>query len=202
MLFMKKKDRINTIMIVILAVIVVLLLAALIYYFAGYSRNKGEGVVVDFNLLTALQDQLGKTDGTLTAEDWARLETVKILGRSIKELEGFQQADNLRELNLRCNKIGDLSPLSGLTRLELLIVADNEIKDISCLKGPVLGGLKHLDLSINRIDDLAVLDWKKLEALTHLDIRYNYIDLQDSKIKKLISDLRERGVEVLCEPMY
>ncbi|HHW73819.1 MAG TPA: leucine-rich repeat domain-containing protein, partial [Firmicutes bacterium] len=195
-------DRVNTIMIVILAVIVVLLLAALIYYFAGYSRNKGEGVVVDFNLLTALQDRLGKTDGTLTDEDWARLETVKILGRSIKELEGFQQADNLRELNLRCNKIGDLSPLSGLTRLELLVAADNEIKDISRLNGPVLEGLKHLDLSINRIDDLAVLDWKKLEALTHLDIRYNYIDLQDSKVKKLIGDLRERGVEVLCEPMY
>jgi len=184
-------------------IVPIVLLSALLFYIFGYPFAVGIGEeAIDLNLQEALLEHLGKRHGSLADKDWARLETVKILGRSIKELEGFQQADNLRELNLRCNKIGDLSPLSGLTRLELLVAADNEIKDISGLNGPVLEGLKHLDLSINRINDLAALDWKKLEALTHLDIRYNYIDLQDSKVKKLIGDLRERGVEVLCEPMY
>lgn len=158
--------------------------------------------MIDPNLQQALREQLGKKHGPFTDEDWARLKVVKILGCSIRDLAGLQRAINLRELNLRCNEIGDLAPLSELTRLEQLIVADNEIKDISRLNGPVLDGLKHLDLSINRIYDLAALDWDKLGALTHLDIRYNYIDLQDSKVKKLIGDLRERGVEVLCEPMY
>ena len=166
-----------------------------------FDKKSGDGLI-DPNLQQALREQLGKKHGPFTDKDWARLETVKVLGRTIKDLNGLQRAANLRELNLRCNKIGDLSPLSELPRLELLIVADNEIKDISRLNGPVLDGLKHLDLSINRIYDLAALDWDKLGALTHLDIRYNYINLQDPEVIKLIRDMRRRGVEVLCEPMY
>ena len=178
-------------------------MSALLFYIFGCPFAVGIGEkAIDPNLQEALLEQLGKRRGSLADKDWAQLERVKILGRSVKDLNGFQRAVNLRELNLRRNEISDLSPLSGLTRLELLIVADNGIKDISGLRGPVLRGLEHLDLSINQIDDLAALDWEKFEALTHLDIRYNYIDLRDPKIKKLIGALQERGVEVLSEPMY
>jgi len=131
-------------------------LSALLFYIFGCPFAVGIGEkAIDPNLQEALLEQLGKRRGSLADKDWAQLERVKILGRSVKDLNGFQRAVNLRELNLRRNEISDLSPLSGLTRLELLIVADNGIKDISGLRGPVLRGLEHLDLSINRIDDLA-----------------------------------------------
>lgn len=186
----------------------IVLLTALLLCFPGCSvekrggSNRGE-TGLDRNLESALLEQLGKSGGSITGDDWVRLETVKILGRSIKDLKGLQQAVNLRELNLRRNEISDPSPLGDLSRLEVLILADNEIEDISSLNGAVLGGLKHLDLSINRISDLTVLDWDRLESLTHLDIRYNYIRLQDdSAVAELLRGLCERGVEVLSEPMY
>jgi len=168
--------------------------------FAGCSCH-GDAAI-DPNLEPAIREQLGKPRGVLTGEDWARLETVKALGSSIKSINGLQAAVNLRELNLRRNEISDLSPLSGLTRLEVLILADNKIEDISGLNGTVLSGLQHLDLSINKISDLTVLDWDKMALLTRLDIRYNYINLQDQAVTDLLRSLTERGVEVLAEPMY
>lgn len=184
----------------------IILLTVFLLCFSGCSldkkgRDNGD-TDVDLSLETALREQLGKIDGVLTGEDWARLEVVKILGRSIIDLNALQSAENLRELNLRRNEISDLTPLSDLSHLEVLILADNKIEDISSLNGAVLAGLKHLDLSINRIDDLTVLDWDQLKALTHLDIRYNYIRLQDRAVEELLRDLAARGVEVLSEPMY
>ncbi len=189
-----------------LGLLFISLLALLLFTCAGCSVAKrntnGAGTVTDSNLEKALREQLGKSGGALAAEDWAGLETVKILGCSIGDLQGLQNAVNLRELNLRRNKIADLTPLSGLSRLETLILADNEIEDISGLNGAVLSGLKQFDLSINRISELAVLDWDRLKSLTHLDIRYNYIDLQDQAVREVIADLEARGAEVLFEPMY
>ncbi len=174
--------------------------------FAGCSLEKkseeNSTMDLDPNLEAALRESLDRDEGPLISEDWALLEQARFLGRSIENLEGFQQAANLRELNLRRNEISDLAPLSALPHLETLILADNKIADISRLNGDVLSSLRHLDLSINEIKELAALDWDRLENLVHLDIRYNYISLQDEDVAGLLRALADRGVEVLAEPMY
>ena len=183
-------------------ILVILAISGLFFLSACSLEQKGDRRLSDSNLEAALREELGKRCWPITDKDWSGLERVGFLGRSIKKLNGFQRAVNLRELNLRRNKIKSLDSLSELPRLEVLILADNRIKDLGGLNGPVLDRLKHLDLSINRIDDLPALKWDRMKALTHLDIRYNYIDLEDQAVAELLSDLQSRGVEVLSEPMY
>ena len=62
-------------------------------------------------------------------------------------------------------KITDLSPLAGLTKLEVFRLDDNEISDISPLKG--LTKLRYLYLSHNRITDIS-----PLVGLTNLEKMY------------------------------
>lgn len=183
------------------------LLAVIFFLFTGCpcgdrGEDADESPSIDPALETALLEKLDKSGGALTEEDWSGLERVRFLGRSIEDLNGFQQAANLQELNLRRNGITDLTPLGDLPHLEVLILADNRIKDISGLNGPVLSKLKHLDLSINEIEDLTLLDWDRLESLVHLDLRYNYINLNEQVVADLLKELRERHVEVLADPMY
>lgn len=186
----------------VILVILILVISALFFLSACSLQQKGDRRELDPNLEAALREELGKRCWPITNKDWAGLKKVRFLGRSIKKLNGLQHAVNLRELNLRRNKIKVLDPLSELPRLEVLILADNRIKELGGLNGPVLEGLSHLDLSINRIDDLLALKWDRMKSLTHLDIRYNYIDLQDRAVAELLSDLQSQGVEVLSEPMY
>ena len=186
------------------ALSVVLFLSMLLLAGCSLEKKSGENSATDLdpNLEAALRENLDRGEGPLVSEDWELLEQARFLGRSIENLEGFQQAVNLRELNLRRNEISDLAPLSALPHLETLILADNKIADISRLNGDVLSPLRHLDLSINEIKELAALDWNRLENLVHLDIRYNYISLQDEDVAGLLKTLADRGVEVLTEPMY
>ncbi len=166
------------------------------------AQEGSEEIEVDPNLEAALLEVLAKSEGPLVVEDWAQLEQLKLLGRSIARLDGIEQAVNLRELNLRRNEISDLAPLHALEKLEKLNLADNKISDLSALNGAVLSSLRHLDLSINEIDDLSALHWDRLENLSHLDIRFNYIRLQDEETADLLRNLEARGVEILAEPMY
>lgn len=165
-------------------------------------KPEGELLRIFGYILLLLLASLAKSEGPLTVEDWALLEQVKLLGRSIARLDGIEQAVNLRELNLRRNEISDLAPLPALENLERLNLADNKISDLSALNGAVLSPLRHFDLSINEIDDLSALDWDRLENLSHLDICFNYIRLQDEETADLFRNLAARGVESLAEPMY
>ena len=69
------------------------------------------------------------------------------------------------------DKIGDISALGSLTKLEYLDLSDNKISDISALGNLI--NLKILDLSGNQISDISVLN-----SLNKL----NYLDLTDNQI--------------------
>lgn len=198
---MNRGERLN-LLCMVLVVLCLLSVAGCALSDNGKAGGEGEEIELDPNLEAALLEILAKSEGPLTVEDWALLEQLKLLGRSITHLDGMEQAVNLRKLNLRRNEISDLTPLHALESLESLNLADNKISDLSALNGAVLSSLQHLDLSINEIDDLSALDWDRLENLSYLDIRFNYIRLQDEETADLLGNLEARGVEILAEPMY
>ena len=88
----------------------------------------------------------------------------------IENLEGLQYAVSARMIDIAYTsaagkRIADLSPISGLTQLEQLILKQDGIDDISAISGLV--NLQLLDLSANQLitDVSAIADMKKLKSL-------------------------------------
>jgi internalin A len=78
---------------------------------------------------------------------------------------------NLTELNLKWNKITDITPLSALTNLTYLNLSANQITDITGLSA--LTNLTYLDLAANQITDITGLS--ALTNLTYLNLFGNQI---------------------------
>jgi len=89
-------------------------------------------------------------------------------------------------MDLSDNRIADLSPLSGLERLEELNLADNLISDIDAIGNLV--HLKSVNLANNRIEDLSPL--LELENLEQVDLTGNPVP---SEQLKTLTDL---GIKV------
>ena len=106
----------------------------------------------DANLKAAVEAELGVTDPT--AEDMLGLTGLDAEG--ITDLTGIEFAINLHSLLLYSpNQVRDISPLSGLTKLEVLDLWDNQVSDISALSG--LTRLTTLFLDRNKISDVSAL---------------------------------------------
>ncbi len=115
-------------------------------------------------------------------------------------MTGLEYAISLDTLNLRTTNISDISALSGLTSLKVLIISDNgnttPLSDISALSGLtslkklIIGGysntnisdisalsgltsLTFLNLAANNISDISALSG--LTSLTSLGLHYNRI---------------------------
>lgn len=73
----------------------------------------------------------------------------------IRELCFLKQTGQLKELDLRCNDVEDISEVSGLDKLKELNLDYNLVSDISPLSG--LPQLATLYLRYNRIKDLSAL---------------------------------------------
>lgn len=137
-----------------------------------------------------------KNDTEIYEKDMEQLESFAIRGfdeetfepfegdQQIKSLVGLEKAINLKQLTISNNwedssgSLRDISPLRGLTKLELLRLSHNDIIDISPLEG--LTNLKHLFISHNKIEKIdAVRNLTNLESL----------DLARNKGPKRISDI-------------
>ena len=137
-----------------------------------------------------------KNDTEIYEKDMEQLESFAIRGfdeetfepfegdQQIKSLVGLEKAINLKQLTISNNwedssgSLRDISPLRGLTKLELLRLSHNDIIDISPLEG--LTNLKHLFISHNKIENIdAVRNLTNLESL----------DLARNKGSKRISDI-------------
>ena len=137
-----------------------------------------------------------KNDTEIYKKDMEQLESFAIRGfdeetfepfegdQQIKSLVGLEKAINLKQLTISNNwedssgSLRDISPLRGLTKLELLRLSHNDIIDISPLEG--LTNLKHLFISHNQIENIdAVRNLTNLESL----------DLARNKGSKRISDI-------------
>lgn len=112
--------------------------------------------VHDPRLLKHVEAALGTPlSGSRFAREWERLESLKVSGGGIVDLDGLQYATNLRVLELPDNRIADLAPLAGLTQLIELDLSGNRIENAAALGG--LANLERLDVANNRIADIGPL---------------------------------------------
>ncbi len=142
-----------------------LLIAALLSL--GFSSARAEQPVsfADPNLKAVVEDALAKSDPTPT--DMLGLTSLDAADLGIRDITGLQYAKNLQSLWIRWNRIGDLSPLSGLSNLQHLDAHGNRvISDISPLSG--LPNLRTLVLRDNAIGSADLSGATKLESL-HLE---------------------------------
>lgn len=90
----------------------------------------------------------------------------------VRELCFLRQTGQLKELDLRCNDVEDISEVSGLDKLKELNLDYNLVSDISPLRG--LPQLSTLYLRYNRITDLSAL--RELPTLKVLCLDGNLLD--------------------------
>lgn len=90
------------------------------------------------------------------------LQALDIGHNAVKDVSFLYDLPNLKVLILACNQIEDITPVGSLTKLEYLELFKNDIKDISCLANCV--NLLDLNICFNHIGD-----WSSLKALTKLE---------------------------------
>ena len=159
----------------------------------------------DPNLRAAIETALGKASGApIVLSDMARLTWLIARNANITDLTGLEHATHLIELYLdggevapgtwgNSNSVSDLSPLAGLTHLEILDLWVNSVSDISVLAG--LTNLKGLGLLGNNITDLSPLVANAdLGEGDTVDVRGNPLSYQS--IHTHIPALQSRGVTV------
>ena len=165
-----------------------------------------EANIPDANLRAAIKTNLGKaSDEPITSFEMAFVSRLEAPNANISDLTGLELATNLTWLHLgydatvsfprNSNNISDFSPLSNLTRLRMLDLADTGISDIALLSN--LTGLEQLYLSNNDLSDVSALS--NLTSLRFLYLSNN--DLSDvsalsnlTSLERLIS-FRQRHFE-------
>jgi internalin A len=145
---------------------------------------RGESKFEDPSLELEVRYTLKEPTEELTKEKLDSLEILISEGifGEVSSLYGLENCNNLVEFLFSSHNITDLTPLSGLTKLENLALGQIHIlSDISPLANLV--NLKELDLSSNNISDISAL--KNLTKLTSLRLLYNPINdilaLEDMK---------------------
>ena len=159
--------------------------------------EEDDGLVGEYNIKIKDKNyRKDKNDTEIYEKDMEQLESFAIRGfdeetfepfegdQQIKSLVGLEKAINLKQLTISNNwedssgSLRDISPLRGLTKLELLRLSHNDIIDISPLEG--LTNLKHLFISHNQIEKIDAV-----RSLTNLES----LDLAKNKGPKRISDI-------------
>ena len=90
-----------------------------------------------------------------------------LIDKGIKDLTGLEYAINLKVLVIGENEFSDLTPLSGLTQLEILSIESN-VSDLSPIAN--LTNIKELNLGGSPISDLSpIANFKQLEGISFTD---------------------------------
>jgi len=110
----------------------------------------------DAGLRQAILEQLGRSSGPITLADMLSITSLSATFKYITDLSGLEYATNLEELNVWGNRVSDISPLAGLTKLKKLDLGSNVyVSDISALAS--LTDLEDLKLYMNDISDISPL---------------------------------------------
>ena len=144
--------------------------------------NLSEANIPDANLRAAIKTNLGKaSDEPITNFEMAFVSRIEAPNSNISDLTGLELATNLTSLHLgygdtagfprNSNNISDFSPMSNLTRLRTLDLADTGISDITLLSN--LTGLEILNLDSNDISDVSALS--NLTSMRFLHLSNNDI---------------------------
>ena len=124
-------------------------------------------------------------------------EKIELTNKNLEEISCILEYKNVKELDLRWNKISDLKPLEKLEKLEVLKINFNQIEDITPLLN--LKNLKELWLHNNNIKDIRGIG--RLSELNHLDVSFNPLKYGVEEIEKLRSlkrlEVREVPKEIV-----
>ena len=124
-------------------------------------------------------------------------EKIELKNRNLEEINCISEYKNVKELDLRWNRISDLRPLEKLEKLEVLKINFNQIEDITPLLN--LKNLKELWLHNNNIKDIRGIG--KLSKLNHLDVSFNPLKYGVEEIERLKSlkrlEVREVPKEIV-----
>ena len=124
-------------------------------------------------------------------------EKIELKNKNLEEISCILDYKNVKELDLRWNKISDLKPLEKLEKLEVLKINFNQIEDITPLLN--LKNLKELWLHNNNIKDIRGIG--RLSKLNHLDVSFNPLKYGVEEIEKLRSlkrlEVREVPKEIV-----
>ena len=124
-------------------------------------------------------------------------EKIGLKNKNLEEISCILEYKNVKELDLRWNKISDLKPLEKLEKLEVLKINFNQIEDVTPLLN--LKNLKELWLHNNNIKDIRGIG--RLSKLNHLDVSFNPLKYGIEEIEKLRSlkrlEVREVPKEIV-----
>ena len=146
----------------------------------------------DANLRTAVRSALGiASDANFSKDDLSTLTTFRAVQSQIADLTGLEHAINLTHLNLEGNSITNIVPIKGLDNLINLNLSHNQLGEVSSSNGLWIHhhhwpNLQELDLSHNQIhcrggysifsdhdNGSPRIYADPLPFLTHLDVSYN-----------------------------
>jgi hypothetical protein len=139
----------------------------------------------DATLKTAVEAELWILDPTPTDMLGLISLYVSVTDQPIGSLTGLEYAGNLEELSVPCNYITDISVLSGLSNLRILVLNNNGISEMSALSN--LTNLEHVDVHDNFVSDISALSG--LSNLQTLILRGNRIS--DISVLSGLSHLKE-----------
>ena len=108
-------------------------------------------------------------------------EKIELKNKNLEEINCILNYRNVKELDLRWNRINDLKPLEKLEKIEILKINFNQIEDITPLLN--LKNLKELWIHNNNVKDIRGIS--KLYKLNHLDISFNPLKYGIEEIEKL-----------------
>jgi len=130
------------------------------------NTERSDDIVIlpDPSLEALIRTEIEKPSGPIYESDLLSIELLYIFIESIESIEGLQYCLNLRELDLRSNRVSDLGPLSNLTKLETLLLNENPIESIGAIAD--LPAMKELNLSKTEVEDISpVSNLETLEVL-------------------------------------
>lgn len=145
--------------------------------------NKGNSMETNKNLKAEEnKESVSKNRSCKELEKYSiNSEKIELKNKNLEEINCILNYRNVKELDLRWNRINDLKPLEKLEKIEILKINFNQIEDIT----PLLNfkNLKELWIHNNNVKDIRGIS--KLYKLNHLDISFNPLKYGIEEIEKL-----------------
>ncbi|MBY6756567.1 leucine-rich repeat domain-containing protein [Clostridium botulinum] len=140
------------------------------FYIDGYIEFEDKNLEEEVRKVANPKD---RPKGPLTYMDVSGIKELNVHNKNIKSLKGIEYLKNITKLDISDNNIKDISYLKGLNRLELLNLYNNNIEYISPINN--MKKLKDINLSKNNVKDISYLK----------DLNLHHLDLRDNKIENI-----------------
>ena len=175
------------------------LFVSIIFVMLFINCNKANSMETSKNLKTEEnKESVSKDRSCKELEKYSiNSEKIELKNKNLEEINCILKYRNVKELDLRWNRINDLKPLEKLEKIEILKINFNQIEDITPLLN--LKNLKELWIHNNNVKDIRGIS--KLYKLNHLDVSFNPLKYGIEEIEKLRSlkrlEVREVPKEIV-----